>query len=78
MKYWTKAALAFLGISTWLGSAITLAITWYVAWFGGQYAVVVYINQQGEALFEFFFVPICLVWGLWGFAFLIKHTSIKE
>ena len=78
MKYWTKAALAFIGLGHLVAMGIVLTLTWYCAWFSGQYACIVYINQAGEALFEFFLVPICLVWGIWGFAYIVKHIPTKE
>ena len=78
MKETTKYILALFGVGHLLGMSITMAMAWYVAWFSGQYACVITINDYGEALPEFFIVPICLIWGLWSFAWLLRQKLPME
>jgi len=80
MKQWTKGmikyAMTILGIGHLLAMSVVLTLTWFTAWFSGQYAVIVYINTAGEAIYELFLVPICLVWGIWAVYYVWKHMEV--
>ena len=71
MQEKVKYCLAIFGLGHLLAMSITMALAWYCAWFSGQYACVITINDWGEALLEFFLIPIALIWGLYGIGYFM-------
>ena len=71
-----KYGMTIMGIGHLIAMSVVLTLTWFTAWFSGQYAVIVYINMAGEAIYELFLVPICLVWGIWAVYYVCKHMEV--
>ena len=75
-KRMIKYTMTIFGLGHLLAMSVVLTLTWFTAWFGGQYAVIVTINTAGEAIYELFLVPICLVWGIWAVYYVWKHMEV--
>jgi len=59
-----KKGLVVIGIGALLGNSIMMYITFLMAYFQG-YRAVVLVNEFNEAHFEFFFIPISIIIGIW-------------
>jgi hypothetical protein len=63
MNKWVRLGVYVIGGGALLGMGITMYITFLWAYFQG-YKTTVLINAFGEAGFEFFFIPLMLVFGM--------------
>lgn len=68
-----------IGIGSLIGNSIVLYFTFLSAFFN-NYKILVTINEYSEAHFEFFFIPITFIIGVWTVHNLMKQKvkNVKE
>lgn len=71
-----KLLLITIGIGALIGQSITMYITWLHAWFNGMHTRVC-INNYGEANFEFIFVPVVTIIGIYS-CYVLLGSYIKK
>ena len=59
-----KKILSLIGITVLLANSITLYITFLFAYFNNG-KIIVYVNNMGEANFEFILIPVTIILGLY-------------
>ena len=74
----TKLIFLSIGIGTLIGNSIVLYWTWIGAFLRGG-KITIAINVYNEMWFEFFFIPITMMIGLWTlYQFMFKGILIRK
>jgi hypothetical protein len=69
--------LCMIGLGCLLGHAIVVYITWTIAYFT-DHTFSFAINRYGEAMFEFFFIPITIILGIYSIHLVIKYLILQS
>ena len=65
---------AVFGIAGLFAHSVTMYYTFLRAFFHG-YRTLVTVNGFNEAWFEFVFIPVTLLWGLWGIIHFFRRIT---
>ena len=71
-----KKILLAIGIGSLLSYPFLIYYIWLIAYFQ-DYKTTVLINEYGESIFEFFFIPITIIFSIWTLYYLMFNTTIK-
>lgn len=74
----SKHAIAYLGLFLCFFANIVMYITFLVAYFDVTKSVVVNVNTLGEANFEFVYIPLTLIMGVYSLIFFKKRETENE
>ena len=77
-SFWSAEFFALGGIVALFGHGIVLYIFFLTAWSNSDYSTMVYFDLYNEALVEFFFIPITLVWGLFGLVYFFRKCCVVD
>jgi len=72
-----KKALVIIGLATLVGNSLVLYVTFLMAYFN-DYHTIVFVNNYGEANFEFIFIPLCIAISFWTLYELMFKGTFKK
>jgi len=73
VKTKTKKILMFSGVLAAMAFSLLFMLIFYMAYFGGNFAIILYINKLGEAHFEFVFFGVLTIIIIIGCMLVLKH-----